>query len=117
MWLFTEIGMFSAVEVSKDSVVVRSRALDDLLNLREKFSIPGKPVHLKGRDYQWRIHVSKDRFAQIVFDLASDIDYGNFKERIGHDDRSRAIAYGSVWSAMRDFGDIKFDEDQFYEIR
>lgn len=98
MWLFTHRGFYSVVQDwdDNDMVWVRARCAADL----DALETGEQMKHTPGRDYPWRIRLSKEAFAELAGRLALEIDYSNFKGRIGEIDRDRAHAYSGVWSVM-----------------
>jgi hypothetical protein len=86
-------------------VLVRARAKADIENLYRRFSKKFKmsrPKSDENRDYRWRIAMKKRDWARIVYRLAMEIDYYNFKNAVGQrpDQENKHSAYLSVWSAM-----------------
>ena len=105
MWLFTNIGFFSAVLEGSDEprIVVRVRVREDLSRLIGLYlkSRSVEIVELENRDYPYRIFLSQAEWARIVSELAEDIDYGNFKDSVAKQDgHTRAHIYGRVWQSM-----------------
>lgn len=116
MWIFTEIGYFSAVRADppKDGkeepegpmVMVRGRVREDmerLANLIEfDFSLV-RPQILEWphRDYPYRVIISRQTWAEVTMELSERIEYGNFKDHVKKiDGQKRATLYSDVWSAM-----------------
>ena len=107
MWLFSEIGFFSAVENIHDpkTVLVRARFKADIVALSKY----GRSLGLKippatetpENDYRFRIIIRKTTWADLVGRLAERIDYSNFKNHV-HGDPARDRAYMRCWSAMRE---------------
>jgi len=110
-------GFFSVVRdrQTKGGVLIRARAKADIYNLYRKFSTAYPKRHLREkrfkmsrpkadehRDYRWRIAMRKRDWAQIVYRLAMEIGYCNFKEEVHKrpDQANKHSAYLSVWSAM-----------------
>lgn len=105
MWIFSEIGFFSAVEnyFEKDHVLVRGRFEQDILNLKdllfEQEELDLHVLHTPENDYHYRLNIPKDVWGRVCQSLASGIDYHNFKNHI-HGDPVRDEAYMGCWSAM-----------------
>lgn len=105
MWTATTDGFYSVVANRNDStmVLVRARDRKDLERLSEKVNQKkkvGPIVDSPNADYPYRIHMPKKAWADYIASAASDIDYPNFKSRIGKDDRERADVYHDVWAAL-----------------
>lgn len=107
MWLFTTQGFYSVVadRDDPDRVLVRARAREDIEALREQ--IPDlDPVADAGADYRWRAFVSRESWARAASELASEIDYDNFKnavrDRQGSDRERR---YHEIWHVMKKLQD------------
>lgn len=113
MWVFTRYGFYSAVAalkpakdgkgkvVDKKRVVVRARVKSHLTTLLEQFPEELAACEVtadNSRDYRYRIVVRKDKWCEVMFMLAHDIDYDNFKSTCGHGDYHDALM--QVWSVM-----------------
>ncbi len=109
MWVMTEDGFFSAVEDRADdaAVFVRSRSKTDLESLLLAIIAPPGvvPVASPGADYEWRVRLSKEDWARYVAWAAEDVDYDNFKSRIGVVNPARAKTYSSVWGVLLSMAD------------
>ncbi len=110
MWVMTEDGFFSAVEDRADDtrVFVRSRSKVDLESLL--LAITADPYVLPiaappGADYEWRVRLSKEDWAKYVAGAAEDVDYYNFKSRIGVVNPARAKTYSRVWGVLLSIAD------------
>lgn len=105
MWMFSEIGFFSAVEnyFEQDHVLVRGRFEKDILNLQKLISeeedLELQMLRTPGNDYHYRLNVPKDVWGRICQKLAAGIDYHNFKGHV-HGDPVRDEAYMGCWSSM-----------------
>jgi hypothetical protein len=105
MWLFTNIGFFSAVQKpGTDFLTVRARVKQDLDNLRQNYLPQLSATQAKGgTDYPWRATVSHVDFAAALGKIAMDIDYSNFKNEVSaRQGKARASRYGKVWQALYD---------------
>jgi hypothetical protein len=126
MWLFTPIGFFSATVVEPKSpsyrdlplpndatrkddpvvyVMVRARVYDDLNNLafkvQELLGYEPEVYALKHHDYPYRIVIQRAHWAQVVGNLASGVDYPNFKSAVTRrQGMARHDLYMRVWSAL-----------------
>ena len=99
MWLITEIGFFSAVK-DRDSgkIMVRSRAISDLESLCKNY-LGFHPIQTTNdSDYRHRLWVAPEIWARAVENIAMDIDYDNFKDRVVETQGTeRAAIYLEVW--------------------
>lgn len=118
MWIFTQIGFFSAVRADparvdglpKDRpyVMVRARVEEDLVNLQGLWSelYEGEAPEIlrwKGRDYPARVILAQEEWVQLAAALAEDIDYPNFKSRVTETQGwARHDLYSRVWGVMND---------------
>lgn len=129
MWVFTEIGFFSAtryLEAEEPTIQVRARAREDLENLiRGHLTRVPEILEWEGRDYPYRILISQHEWASALTQIALLTDYSNFKDRVKKRQGStRASWYMRVWEAMYDLerkllptGRKKglSDEEMYYE--
>lgn len=114
MWIFTTYGFFSVVclnnrpldgsplrgrlSVDKDRVAVRARVRSHLESLLKDYpDLNVEILDTPGRDYACRIVVPKGVWATVMLELTQDIDYENFKGRVGHKDEAYADWLGHVW--------------------
>ena len=79
-------------------ITVRARSERDIRNLADL--IDAEPQRSDQSDYRWRIRCRKEEWARAVATMAREIDYENFKSRIGRDDPDRAHLLGEVWSVL-----------------
>jgi hypothetical protein len=102
MWLVTTQGFYSAVahRTSSEHVLVRARTRDDLEALRRQ--IPDiEPFEDLDADYRHRAVVTRAEWVSAVAQLASEIDYDNFKNAVAaRQGSARAGIYGRVWSEL-----------------
>ncbi len=132
MWLLTPFGFFSVVNKPGDAhLTVRSRVRADLDALRSRY-LPGLSATRagEGTDYPYRATCSHEDFAQAQAQLCREIDYNNFKGKVGElQGQARARIYGEVWQTLtrleslekeevemssgkwQSFGGVLFDED------
>lgn len=106
MWLFTKFGFFSVVESDANTLTVRSRSVGDLESLIDhhgsvlcltKSNIKSSPLS----DYRYRVFVPKEKWSVTLSQIASDIDYKSFKDKVFDDmDAPRADSYHDVWEVM-----------------
>jgi len=96
MWVFTDVGFFSTVEVDEREgapwgcdaqgtrVMVRARSSEQLLTLLERYRrIEDAVVYTSSySDYPYRIVVDKIAWASVVQAMALQIDYHNFKKHV-----------------------------------
>lgn len=103
MWLFTNTGFVSAVK-NGDKLKVRARDERSLYPLVKFAGV--KVVKTPYADYPYRVEVTNEVFAGWVSQLATEIDYHNFKSEVG---AKRGYNYAhpltQVWSIMHDVED------------
>jgi len=106
MWVFTQDGFVSAVDngQSPGKLTVRSRDRESLELLSD---ITGSAiVELPGRDYEYRVYVTRDEFSNWLTSHVDHLDYRNFKNRIA---ATRGDVYheacADVWGAMLQVSD------------
>lgn len=87
MWVMTPYGFFSIVRVKTKKgkphptdAVIRARSLSHLEALRERFPCLPVPVENVGTDYPCRIIAPYKDIIDMVTQMASCIDYVNFKD-------------------------------------
>ena len=97
MWLFTTKGFFSIVEHNDDAdkVLIRARCEPDIIWMSNQLGATW--TQTPRADYPYRITAPKERFANLLFHIAENIDYPNFKQTIAGDNR-RAVCYNRIWS-------------------
>lgn len=101
MWLVTTRGFYSAVAKQDDGdeyITVRARSERDIRNLADLIDV--EPQRSDHTDYRWRIRCRKEDWAQALATMAREIDYDNFKSRVGRDDPDRAHLLHDVWSVL-----------------
>jgi hypothetical protein len=79
VWVSTKRGFYSVVAHAHDDslLVVRSRARDDLLELRDL--APGIEAWREASaEYPWRADLPRDEWADVIAGLIDEIDYENF---------------------------------------
>ena len=103
MWLMTDFGFFSIVQKEgEQNLTVRARVKQDLLNLKERY-LPGLQAieETQYADYRYRVRVQREIFAEVLRDIALDIDYPNFKNSVARrQGKARALAYEDVWQRL-----------------
>lgn len=104
MWIFTNEGFFSVVEVrdNSDELMVRARRRGDLeAFIRVSAASPDTTIiETKHADYRYRVIVPRDAWVEYVAQAARGIDYTNVKATIGRG-HERHQAMMQVWHAMR----------------
>lgn len=96
MWVFTSKGFISAVahRDKPDHLMVRARRLEHLQAI-----LPGQEVQqIASSDYKYRVTVSKDTFAGLMFQEITRLTYDNFKNSIP--DAEYHDACSQVWRTM-----------------
>ena len=108
MWLMTTYGFFSVAQSQhKPSLLmVRARTKKHLKNLKKRFT---QLHHCRIKktqliDYRFRIFVKRKVWIKISAELASEIDYSNFKNQVKEvsNDQRYLNALHTVWSTMFD---------------
>lgn len=103
MWVITTQGFYSAVahRDEPDCVIVRARTRDDIEALRRQ--IPDlEPFEDATADYRHRAVIDRAEWVAAVAQLASAIDYDNFKDEVAAEDGpARASIYSQVWGVLR----------------
>lgn len=93
MWIFTKYGFFSAVQhkASSDKILIRAQFRGDLERLFSSLDLYGIYSGLKAKpeieetphgDYRFRTTVSRSAFADIMSELAYDVDYIHAKPEL-----------------------------------
>lgn len=91
MWLFTTSGFYS--------VVKKGRMWHIRAQQREHLERFGEPiVENLSSDYRYRILVNNARWRAIAAQLASEVDYDNFKGRCRAIDHAKLF---QVWRTMQ----------------
>jgi hypothetical protein len=112
MWLMTPRGFYSVVEHREHPglVIVRARAREDLERLDELWRDVGRresnwPLltiqETPEADYPYRTNMAKTEWATLASELASEIDYDNFKDAVKEVDSDRALLYMGLWWRLR----------------
>lgn len=106
MWVFTQDGFVSAVASDRDPEVLVVRARDKV-SLSLLAEVTGSDiVELPGRDYEYRVFVTRDQFSSWLMSQADAIDYSNFKNRLW---QTRGDVYhdaaSNVWGEMLSVSD------------
>ena len=106
MWLITPIGFFSVVRKSTDiptkTLTVRARVREDLEALKVGL-LPelGEIQESKTNDYRYRAVAPREAVARAMADLATSLDYANFKNEVARRQGTvRAALYHDVWSEL-----------------
>jgi hypothetical protein len=106
MWLITDRGFYSVVDKGdrEGFLCVRGRVradLDALLELEALNKYADEIIETHDSDYRYRVYVSREDWQDAASDLASQIDYDNFKNVVAaRQGRERARTYGAVWSEL-----------------
>lgn len=103
MWLFTNTGFVSAVQIDK-ALVVRARDRESLEPIAQ---LSKKGIqHTPKSDYPYRVTTDHQTFAKWTQHMALHVDYPNFKSEVaqvrGHE---YAHALTKVWSDMHQVED------------
>lgn len=105
MWLVAKTGFYSIVFKAEHGprLTIRARVRQDLISLK-RFYLPkmSKIIDTNDtNDYRFRAFASRQHIAQAVGKIASEINYGNFKDEVKKTQGTeRASAYMRVWSDL-----------------
>lgn len=107
MWVFTKDGFFSAVKKSEQKgtclITIRARARNDLVNAKKAMGLKRcKIISNGGTDYEFRMVVKKEKWANYLFNQTMALDYENFKGKIYEISPKRESIYGRVWAELLD---------------
>lgn len=111
MWVFTPEGFISAVDnkAKPGLIAVRARDRQSLGTLAEMADT--KIEFTPGRDYQYRVYVSKEMFQDYMRLVVDLINYPNFKDELyATRGKTFARAAGEVWSVMNDVADDEYKD-------
>ena len=108
MWLCSKEGFFSVVQKEdSDRLDVRARVRADLVALSTQYLGNPQPMiyTFPNADYEYRIFLTHEEWANVLMQMAKNIDYPNFKRKVkqiqGH---RRAHFYSDVWLTMAQMG-------------
>jgi hypothetical protein len=75
-----------------------------------------KPTSDEVRDYRWRLSISKRDWVKLAAELASNVDYPNFKTAVHQlpDQGNKNRPYLEIWSIMHA---VQLDEERPTESR
>lgn len=105
MWLFTDKGMVSVVKHygEADTVVVRAR---DKITLMEFCPTHAAKIQTTlMNDYQYRIHMTKPEFSEVLADYVDEMEYPNFKDQVKKVNPSMLPVYYRVYNNAIELGD------------
>lgn len=106
MWIFTQEGYVSVVDnrQSPGKLTVRARDKASLKPISDRTG--AEIIELPHRDYEYRVYVTREQFADWLVDQANNLTYSNFKKQIS---RTRGdlfhAACEAVWAVMHDVSD------------
>ena len=119
MWLFTQYGFFSAVcaragagsrddAVDEGRVMVRARLRAHLEGLKLRFpeDLGGvEIIETPDADYRYRLFMVKSVWVKVVAVLSEELDYDNFKSKVGQNIDAVGGEYErslhDVWDTMQ----------------
>lgn len=111
MWVFTQYGFFSAVVDKRDEtkMVVRSRDRRHLVNLQKRFPRKLQLIAIEehaGTDYPFRMAMPPQDWAFIMFSVAHNVTYTNFKAEAERNVKSVGRPYvqalHDIWQVLWD---------------
>jgi hypothetical protein len=108
MWIACVDGFFSTVidKIEPGRMLIRARRGKDIKNLydryRDKCPSMRKPTSDETRDYRYRLSISKRDWVKLAAELASEVDYPNFKSAVHDrpDQDNKGRPYLEIWSIM-----------------
>jgi hypothetical protein len=117
MWLATVDGFFSTVIDNQEPgrMLIRARCEKDIRNLYDRYrgKCPSmrKPTSDDTRDYRYRLSISKCDWVKLAAELASEVDYPNFKSAVHNrpDQNNKSRPYFKIWSIMHA---VQLDEER-----
>lgn len=104
MWIQSKAGFYSCVAHFQNPkiIVVRARVRKDINRLRSMYMPQlGDTQTTPDNDYPFRASVLKHHFEKGLAKMASDVDYGNFKDMVGRlQGAEREQIYHEVWATL-----------------
>lgn len=115
MWLCTQHGFYSIVRKNEREVHIRARCKEDLENLRRICTgVVGTAaswnIHrTEPADYLWRIVIPPSMLPDVLFTLAEQLDYSNFKGVVAAlpDQRAKLGIYTAFHHDLEDWQNSK----------
>lgn len=122
MWLLTPEGFFSATGIpghETEGVQVRARVRADLERMLDHLDpddtalvcgqLTHSIVHTPYNDYEYRVYLTHEQWAEYVAGAALRINYSNFKDEVTRrQGNQRHNVYLRVWGVLNDgLGDIE----------
>lgn len=110
MWVMTSFGIFMPSLRPAEHVPagdqrllqIRARRHRELAILKHEY-MPnaGEIIHLPFTDYEYRIYCTHEEWAQVMAQLARDIDYVKFKDTTSrYKDDKLHTAYLRIWNTL-----------------
>jgi hypothetical protein len=117
MWIACTDGFFSTVidKLEPGRMLIRARCEKDIKNLHRRYSTKcpsmRNPTSDETRDYRYRLSISKRDWVKLVAELASNVDYPNFKTAVHDrpDQENKSQPYLEIWSIMHA---VQVDEER-----
>lgn len=131
MWIFTKYGFYSVVcarigngwdkQVDTNRLMVRARLKQHLDNLILRFPVlkSCELIETPHNDYRFRLFVEKTVWSEIAEQLAEELDYDNFKDKVKQHlgDKKYEKCLGRVWSIMYEFQEDEESSFSAWPIR
>ncbi len=101
MWIFTRYGFYS-LSVNGDIAWIRGRKKNHLQSLKDRFLLEGTIEENIGTDYKYRIKTDKSTACSMMYELAHEQDWSNFKNEVARysKDRTYTRTLHDVWDIM-----------------
>ena len=87
-------------------MLIRARCEKDIESLHRRYSAKcpsmRKLTSDENRDYRWRLSISKRDWVKLAAEIASEVDYPNFKSAVHDrpDQDNKSGPYLEIWSIM-----------------
>lgn len=105
-----QLGFYSVVvpknqrtgAMEPDRRMVRARRRADLERLKERYPVLAEATILESpahADYRWRLLCERDAFAQVMQQMAEQIDYANVKAESHRHDGLLGVAFSAAMHA------------------
>lgn len=127
MWVMTIFGFYSIAcadrpggggEIDPDTVMVRARMKEHLVNLKERFPLSAYKIEKNpDTDYRFRLIMPKAVWVQVLLAMAEEQTWSNFKKEAGSFERAHnqprkyLDALHKIWNVMWDVQERQHGKD------